>query len=199
MSISNVRSQVVDITKDVPRRGEQFVVDTNSWYQLTYARLLDPKPGYPQYIKRALESGSDLFCCAVTLVELASVIESNEHKLYQLAQPHVNPKMFRHECPKERASVVQTIKTCWDQISGIANLIDLSLDQRMVNRALDALENYSIDGYDILIVEAMDRRGIINVITDDGDFASVPDVMLFTANPHTISVARRQGRLHTRS
>jgi predicted nucleic acid-binding protein len=198
MSISNVRSTVVDIRRDAPRDKDQFLVDTSGWYQLTYTRLRDPKPHYPPYIKRALEAGSDLFCCAVTLIELASIIEANEHRLYQQSQPHVNEKMFRHECPKERATVVQTIKASWSQVVGMSRLVDLTLDQPLVDRALDGLENYLVDGYDLLMAEAMTRRGVLNVITDDGDYASIPDISVFTANAHTIAVAKRQGRLQTR-
>ena len=44
----------------------------------------------------------------------------------------------------------------------------------------------------------MSREGMIQVITDDGDFATVPGIQVFTANRNVIQTAQTQGRLLNR-
>jgi hypothetical protein len=52
-----------------------------------------------------------------------------------------------------------------------------------------------MDGYDLFILEAMRRHGMVQVSTDDGDFAAIPGIQVFTANCNVIQAARTQGRL----
>ena len=49
-----------------------------------------------------------------------------------------------------------------------------------------------------MILEAMDKAGINQVITDDGDYVTVPGIEVFTANQNAIASARSQGKLITR-
>ncbi|TAE94775.1 MAG: hypothetical protein EAZ79_22025 [Oscillatoriales cyanobacterium] len=49
-----------------------------------------------------------------------------------------------------------------------------------------------------LILEAMDKAGVVQVITDDGDYVTVPGIKVFTANHNVITAARNQGKLITR-
>lgn len=44
----------------------------------------------------------------------------------------------------------------------------------------------------------MKNHGVVQVITDGGDFAAVPGIRVFTANHNVIQAARTQGRLVTR-
>jgi hypothetical protein len=41
-------------------------------------------------------------------------------------------------------------------------------------------------------------HGVLQLITDDGDFATVPGIQVFTANRNVINAARSQGKLQTR-
>jgi len=52
MPVRNVRAAVVDIGRDFPSDRDHFFVDTNCWYHLTYTKIKDPKPLYPDYIAR---------------------------------------------------------------------------------------------------------------------------------------------------
>lgn len=49
-----------------------------------------------------------------------------------------------------------------------------------------------------MILEAMDKVGINQVITDDGDYVTVPGIKVFTANKKAIASARSQRKLITR-
>jgi hypothetical protein len=41
----------------------------------------------------------------------------------------------------------------------------------------------------------MRSHGVVKVITDDGDFATVQGIQVFTANRNVVSTARAQGKL----
>jgi hypothetical protein len=41
----------------------------------------------------------------------------------------------------------------------------------------------------------MRTRGVIQLITDDGDFATIPGIQVFTANRNVVTAARAQGKL----
>jgi predicted nucleic acid-binding protein len=195
MPVQTVRADIIDIGSDVPGPSDEFVVDTNSWKEFTYSRVRQPKPGYPVYIKKALSEGSKLYACGITLMELASAIERDEWEIYRQTVVAIEKKDFRHDDAKARAAVVAEVSSSWSQVMDVSQLIDLHLDAAAIARALRTFQTCPVDGYDTLLIEAMTRRGVFNLITDDGDFATVPDVRVYTANAHIISVARRQGRL----
>lgn len=80
-------------------------------------------------------------------------------------------------------------------------LIDRLLEQAgwcITNKAQVSTEEAAADGYDLFILESMRSHGVVQVITDDGDFATVPGIQVFTANRNVIQAARAQGRLITR-
>ncbi len=45
------------------------------------------------------------------------------------------------------------------------------------------------------MLEAMQREGLTQVITDDSDFATVAGITVFTANNNVIQQAQQQGKL----
>jgi hypothetical protein len=72
------------------------------------------------------------------------------------------------------------------------------VDDVSINKSLVRLQTQPLDGYDLLILEAIDQAGIVNVITDDGDYVTVPGIKVFTANRNAIAAAANQGKLLTR-
>ncbi len=60
------------------------------------------------------------------------------------------------------------------------------------------LKTQRVDGYDLFLLEAMKANGLINLITDDGDFVTVPDITMFTANRNAITQATAQGKILVR-
>jgi hypothetical protein len=55
-----------------------------------------------------------------------------------------------------------------------------------------------LDGYDLLILEAMEKAGVKQIITDDGDYVNVSGITVFTANNSAIAAATSQGKLLVR-
>lgn len=72
--------------------------------------------------------------------------------------------------------MVAEIQAAWSQVTSIAVSTDIIIDEAATNTALTRFLTQPLDGYDLLILEAMDRAGIMQVITDDGDYVTVPGI-----------------------
>jgi len=92
-------------------------------------------------------------------------------------------------------NVVQEIQVVWQQIEQFGNTLELLLDDRLIAQADQRLAQVQLDGYDLFIVELMFQNGIVNIITDDCDFVTVPGLTVYTANTTAVEEARRQGQL----
>lgn len=195
-----IRSNVVDIRKDSPKSEDVFMVDTNVWYWMTYSKASRTAwpyqiSHYPAYIGKALASKSQLCKCGLSLEELSHRIEKTEYDIFARTQSKLRPKEYRHNYPAERLNVVTEIQAAWGQVKSMAKAIDVTIDTNSTDRALTRMASEPLDGYDLFILEAISQAGIVNVITDDGDYVTVPGIQLFTANKNVIKTARNQGKL----
>ena len=48
------------------------------------------------------------------------------------------------------------------------------------------------------MAQAMTAAGVTQILTDDGDYCTVPGIQVFTANRPVIDAARAQGKLVAR-
>jgi hypothetical protein len=110
----------------------------------------------------------------------------------------VGTKEYRHNHTTERSNVVAEIQTAWGQVKTMAMPIEALVDEPTTDAALIRIQTQLLDGYDLFILEAISRMGIVQVITDDGDFATVPGIQIFTSNWNVIQAAQTQGKLLTR-
>lgn len=207
-----VQAEVIDITADTPKAGDTFLVDTNVWYWLTYTRasqsarppLRYQTSNYPNYTNAALGAGARIFQSCLSLAELTHLIEKAEYEIFAQANPTIFPnpnkfdKNFRHDCNNERKQTVSEIQAAWAQVSSLAEPLTISIDTTKATTALTRLQTEKVDGYDLFILESMSSNSVAQVITDDGDFVSVPGIQVFTANRTVLRAARAQGRLMTR-
>ena len=171
-----VHAEVLDIRNDTPGQDDIFLVDTNVWYWLTYSRadLADarPKPyqtkDYPAYIGKALSSKSRLHRCGLSLSELAHLIEKTELEIYARTTgfDKTRKKEFRHNHHSQRANVVAEIQTAWSQVNTMAQTLDLQIDEQVTNAALSRLSSQPLDGYDLFILEALSKAGVVIKATD---------------------------------
>ena len=186
-----VQANVVDIRRDTPKREDIFLVDTNVWYWMTYTKASRSAQHhqithYPTYISAALSTNSQLSHCGLSLNELSHIIEGTEREIFKQSNHHINTKEFRHNLPAERSNVVQEIQAAWGQVTAMSKSLDLMVNADLANRSLQRMTTEPLDGYDLFLLEAMSENGITNIITDDGDFAAVPGIQLFTANNNVI-------------
>ena len=207
-----IQADVIDITADAPKPTDAFLVDTNVWYWLTYTRASQSiRPPahyqistYPNYTNLAVNNGARLFQSGLSLAELSHLIEKAEFEIFALSSPGVFPdprrfqKSFRHNQSAERTQTVLAIKAAWGQITSLSETLTVTIDTPTSYAALARLQTENVDGYDLFILESMKTNSVVQVITDDGDFVTVPGIQVFTANYNVIQAARSQGRLITR-
>lgn len=201
-----VEAEVVDIRSDRPRATDVFLVDSNVWFWMTYAvasqgtqgPAAPPPAAYYTYFKRALTAKAKFYYCGLSMAELAHQIEKVEYDLFVASNQAVTAKQYRHNFPTERAHVVNEVQSAWAAVRQIAAPLVVTIDDPTTNSALSRLSSQQLDGYDLFMIEAMTTAGIRQILTDDGDFCTVPGIQVFTANRRVIDAARAQGKLLTR-
>jgi len=203
-----IQADVIDISTDAPRPTDEFLVDTNVWYWMVYTRAAigpnPPRPGqltdYPNYLQRCLTTGARVRYCNLTLAEIAHIIEKAEREIYGATSGFNtrNTKEFRHNFPLERASVASEVQSAWTQISSLGTSMEASVDDAMTSAAIVRFGTEALDGYDLFILEAMTASGIVQVITDDGDYCGVAGIQMFTCNRAVLNAAQAQGKLVVR-
>lgn len=79
------------------------------------------------------------------------------------------------------ANVVAEVTTAWCQIKDIAICAAIEVSEAIADAALQRFSTQALDGYDLLMLDAIERADIgqIKVITDDRDYAVVPDIQLY--------------------
>ena len=201
-----VRADVIDIRTDTPGPLDEFLVDTNVWYWMTYTRAsLGPYPphrtqltDYPNYIKQALGNNSRLRFCGLTLAELIHLIEKTEREIYSAGAGQIPPKEFRHNLPSQRLNVVSETQSAWTQLTALASSINTHVNDAMISAAVQRFQSEPLDGYDLFLLEAAKAAGVSKVITDDGDFSGVSGIQMFTKNQRVLAAAQTQGKLVVR-
>jgi hypothetical protein len=199
-----VRADVVDLRTDMPKPTDSFLVDTNVWYWLTYPRASQTAnpPAYyqtryyPNYMKSVRKTGAQLLYCGTVFAELAHRIESDEHKFFSANQGMVvSGKDFRHNYPQERQDVQDEVAIAWGQVTAMASIAPVPLDDATVTASAILFGQVCLDGYDLITVEAMRQSGSPHIITDDKDFLTVPGIVVLTANNNAIGAAQSAGKL----
>jgi hypothetical protein len=200
-----VRANVVDLRTDNPTANDAFLIDSNVWFWQTYTKAsLTARDyqaaAYPGYLKKALGVRSRLLRCGLSMAELASAIEDVEYKAYisTPGNPRCNPKEFRHNCFQERAVVESEVISAWAQVKNMAEPIDITIDEPMTEASVNRFGQEAVGGYDLFLAELLLTCGVCQIISDDGDFATVPGIWVFTANSNVIRSAGMQKRLVVR-
>ena len=198
-----IQAEVVDINADIPQASDIFLVDTNVWFWMTYSKSASVSISYqtnvyPDYINKALSAGSYLYRCELSFAELAHRIELTEFEIYKNAYPDIRKKEFRHNLATERSRVISEVQAAWGQIKTMARSMEVMVDESMADASLHRLQTQKVDGYDFFILEAMVKHNVIQLITDDGDFATIPGIQVFTANRTVLRLARTCGKLAVR-
>ncbi|WP_182200103.1 PIN domain-containing protein [Paraliobacillus salinarum] len=196
---------IIDINNDTPLEQDEFFVDTNVWFWLTYHRANQngnkyQLTDYPNYIEAALVLGTKLFRSGLSLSELAHQIEKVEREIYKITTNNkgLKPKDYRIN-QSERAKVVEEVETSWEQVKTFGRPLEHEyINEVTTDLALNKMGKQALDGYDLFLMEFVERAGINKVISDDKDLASVPNIYLFTANKNLISEAESQGKLIVR-
>ena len=81
----------------------------------------------------------------------------------------------------------------------MSHCIGLNIQEPTTKDALNDLQQYPMDGYDIFQLQAMKQGKATKIITDDADFVTVPGLEVFTCNLGLISLAKSQGHCNCKN
>lgn len=197
-----IQADIIDIKTDTPQQSDIFFVDTNIWFWQTYTNAAFTAKryqitDYPNYINKTRQNGATLTYSGLTLAELAHIIEKTEYDIYVQSNGYLHFKKYRHDYPTERANVVAEVQFTWRRIKKIAIPIDLTVDDATTDAAINRFTTQAVDGYDLLMLEAISiaGAGTVKIITDDMDYSVVPGIQVFTSNKYVIQDAAMQKKL----
>ena len=197
-----IQADIIDIKTDTPQQSDIFFVDTNIWFWQTYTNAAFTAKryqitDYPNYINKTRHNGATLTYSGLTLAELAHIIEKTEYDIYVQSNGYLHFKKYRHDYPTERANVVAEVQFTWRRIKKIAIPIDLTVDDATTDAAINRFTTQAVDGYDLLMLEAISKAGAgtVKIITDDMDYSVVPGIEVFTSNKYVIQDAAMQKKL----
>jgi hypothetical protein len=200
-----IQADIIDIKTDTPQQSDIFFVDTNIWFWQTYTNAAFTAKryqitDYPNYINKTRQNGATLTYSGLTLAELAHIIEKTEYDIYVQSNRYLHFKKYRHDYPTERANVVAEVQFTWRRIKKIAIPIDLTVDDATTDAAINRFTTQAVDGYDLLMLEAISKAGAgtVKIITDDMDYSVVPGIQVFTSNKYVIQDAAIQKKLVVR-
>lgn len=196
----------MDLNNHTPKPGEAYLVDTNVWFWMCYDAAPDA-PGvakswqtriYPAFLDKVCKCGGRLHWSGLSWSELAHIVERTEFEIAKKwgVVSAASPKQYRHSDEGERQRVVETIRATWSQVVALATpLGDVVIGEAAVCAANNELQQVMLDGYDLFLVQSLRASTVTGVITDDGDFCTVRNIRVFTANRAVLEAARDQGRV----
>lgn len=199
----DIKAEVADIRGYNPTPRDSFFVDSNVliWVFSTKHSRGNDSHGlyqvkeYTYFIYKALRAKSKLYVCGLSFSEMSHFIEDTEFKHFSFLSPNVTKKEYRHNYTRERNSVIEEINSSWSAVNLATEMLEINVDSSSVDSSLSLISNSMLDGYDVFLAAATKRHGIVNILTDDGDFSSLEGVRLFTANYGVIKAAREQKKL----
>ncbi|WP_120508463.1 PIN domain-containing protein [Rahnella bruchi] len=195
-----ILSNVIDINNYIPKDKDNFFVDTNVWFWLTYSKGIPQGRSYlhiyNQFINSALNNNSKLYHSGLTLAELAHIIEKSEREIHgKVINKTISTKDFRHLFSVQRLAAIKEVETSWLQVESLAEQIEINICENITDNCVTKMPSNSLDGYDLMIHESMLNSGILNIVTDDGDYTTVPGINVYTSNKNVLLAALQQKRL----
>lgn len=171
-----------------------FFLDTNVLYWYTYPRFslpghLNPSAQiYYDFIDSLTSAGNPLKTSVYNLTELLNVVEKNEYDIYCKLHPDLplSRKDFRRMAD-ERQKVSQMIKTTMNNALNICSITDFNFTSETLKSFSDEFTNHRCDVFDYAILKNCISTKDINIISDDGDFSSMPGINLYTANENILN------------
>ncbi len=91
--------------------------------------------------------------------------------------------------------MLREIQLAWAKVTKTARPVAISTTETTTATVLTNLASRLVDVYDLFLLEAMSNASISQILTDDGDFATVGGIQVFTANQNVLAAARTQGKL----
>ena len=174
------------------------LIDTNVWLYMhmeeatqNFTRDGNVANDYMEVIGRLLEGGATLHFSCFSFCEIAHVIENYFYELYKANLGREFPKKrYRHDLPRERLKVVTKIQEVWSAVvaTGVA-VADYPVAVDAMDGLVADFRNFSIDSYDLFMLDSMRHCNCSFLLTNDGDFLSVPNLDVLTLSRSALEIA----------
>jgi predicted nucleic acid-binding protein len=169
-------------------RGDRCLLDTSvivfvvfeeqqatSWNQERAA-------AYEEFIERGRKDGVEFLWSPLSFSELTNFVERYYLKRYQRAvDQSIDRKRFR-AIPEQRKLVIDNVKEAWQYVKRLALPTEFQVDAATADAVLALLTATSLDGYDALLIRSMRGANVPYILSDDADYASAPNVIVYSAN-----------------
>lgn len=199
-----IAASVVNIRKSVDFSDvNSLVIDTNAWFWLTYTGdfAQDEEPRgyqlihYPDFIKTCLTKSVNLQYTTISLAELYRLTEVSLYKLYKsyIDDEEITLKNYRYKKKSQRQDFLDEFEAMYNQINDMANHIPTfdNIDDNYSDNLVKESQNKLLEIADLIILDSAGRLNITGIITDDGDFATVKGITVYTANNKVIEAAKK--------
>lgn len=182
-------NKIVDITTyQSINNTRKYFIDTNALYWYTYPRFINnlspqAKPYY-NFIDSLVAANNPLITSIYNISELLNVIEKNEFEIYKSTNsdnPYISRKDFRR-MPSERQKLQNMMKTTLQNVYAICNVIEFPFDKLNMDQFVDTLTSHRCDVFDYVIIQNNIKEEMTNIITDDNDFSTIPNITIYTTN-----------------
>ena len=212
-----VRATVVDLESPAQPLAESYLVDTNVLYFCYYQRhsqhaALDRGPApyqtriYPNYEKRIRAARRRLGVTRSILVEFLHRIEAAELTiLHAILDPNISARDAGYPIKVVRESghlagrledLRETVVTHLAVLQEHFALLPEPLWTTPFAQCLQSEWSRAlIDATDASFIAEARAAGILDIISDDAELSTVPDIRLHTANRTATRAARQAGRL----
>ena len=186
-------NKIVDITTyQSINNTRKYFIDTNALYWYTYPRFSNNLSAqalpYYNFIDSLVAANNPLITSIYNISELLNVIEKNEFDIYTHIHPdaqHVSRKDFRR-MPSERSNLQKMMKTTLENVYAICDVVEFPFDSIHMYQFIETLTSHRCDVFDYMIIQNNIKEENTNIITDDGDFSTIPDITIYTANIHPL-------------
>lgn len=200
-----LQADIIDLRQDTPQPNDHFFIDSNIWYWVGYtpatkrreepAQVLD----YGSYLFQAMHFDAALYYTPLSLIELSHSIERAEWEstVRDTNRPNLSFKHFRRMYHQARQQTLARIAAAWEMVLTLCgdNCLSILADETLALPFLHTFGATAIDGYDVLMLHAMQNAALHQVITDDADFGQVAGLQVFSANAYLLEQADQQSRL----
>lgn len=138
--------------------------------------------------------------CELIFSEIAHVIEMSEYDIFcEGFEEKPSLKEFRHNFSDERKIVIEEIEIAWETVCNSSESFAITMDEQSSKHTFEDLKKYCLDCYDIVYLREIKKTmDVPQIITDDGDFATVSGITVFTANNTIIRAAKDAEKLIVR-
>lgn len=186
-------SKVVDISafRSI-NSSRKYFLDTNVLYWYTYPRFLQPNKFDPagkiyyDFVDSLAEAGNPMETSIYNLTELLNVIEKNEFKLFTSVEGDTYKIKDFRAIESERQKVKSMMATTLNNVKSICTIKEFEFTSQAVNDFVDNLTEHQCDVFDFSILRNCQATSCLNIISDDGDFFTMDEITLYTANQNVL-------------